>query len=303
MATTIFGPDLPNLRDIERKAVLAFVNAHPSIDVPEPLPPNIIAVGGLQTRPSKPLPYDIETFINSSRVATVYFALGTNVRSDKLGLQTQLALLKAFGRMTEYNFLWKFETDSLPAGAIPKNVLLQPWLPQNDILAHPKVRAFITHAGTLSMHEATWHAVPMIAVPFVIDQIRSSDKAMRDGVAVRINYADLISDELVEKTVRQVLEDPRYQANMDKRSRRFRDQPEHPLQRSVWWVEYVLRHPDAEHLQSPAKSIGAFAANLWDMYLVVLLVAVLMTVIICNICYLLSLFKKSIVQDQKKKRN
>lgn len=85
------------------------------------------------------------------------------MKSEKLGPEKQKAILEAFSRMPQYNFLWKFEADpkTLPAH-IPKNVLIKPWLPQNDILANDKIKAFITHAGSLSTHEATWWGVPMV---------------------------------------------------------------------------------------------------------------------------------------------
>lgn len=280
MATQVFGIDLPYVGDLERHTVIALVNAHPVFDVPEPLPPNVIAVGGLQVRPNaNALPADLEAFINSARRATVHFSLGTNIRSAQLDVHKQQALLKAFGRMPEYNFLWKFESDNLlPTEAIPPNVMIRPWLPQNDILAHPKVRAFITHAGTLSTHEATWHAVPMVAIPFFVDQVRTAAKSVRDGCAERIRYDELTA-ELVEEKVRLVLEDPKYQTNMDRRSLRFRDQPEPPLQRAVWWVEYTLRDTKPTHLQSPVRLIGPFVANLCDMWL--LAAGVVMVLMLC----------------------
>lgn len=305
MATKVFGNDLPYVGDLERHTKIALVNAHPVFDVPEPLPPNVIAVGGLQVRATaNRLPGDLDAFISSAGRAAVLFSLGTNIRSAQLDVNKQLDLLRAFGRMPEYNFLWKFEKDDLlPANMIPPNVLIRPWLPQNDILAHPKVRAFITHAGTLSTHEATWHAVPMVAMPFFVDQVRTAARSVRDGCAERIHYEDLTAA-LVETKVRQVLEDPKYQRNMDRRSQRFRDQPETPLQRAVWWVEYVLRDPDPTHLQSPVRVIGPFVANLWDMWLLVWIVGVVIVVCVWRtIESCLSVSKQKLVLNSLKKRS
>lgn len=305
MATQVFGNDLPYVGDLERHTVIALVNAHPVFDVPEPLPPNVIAVGGLQVRPNaKELPADLEAFINSARRATVHFSLGTNIRSAQLDVHKQLALLKAFGRMPEYNFLWKFESDNLlPTEAIPPNVMIRPWLPQNDILAHPKVRAFITHAGTLSTHEATWHAVPMVAIPFFVDQVRTAAKSVRDGCAERIRYDELTA-ELVEEKVRLVLEDPKYQTNMDRRSLRFRDQPEPPLQRAVWWVEWMLRNKGAPHLRSPVHRLGAFAANSGDIWACTALLCVMLTVAVCLMLKCLRMGKrtKSLAEKERVKK-
>lgn len=116
---------------------------------------------------------DIEDFINSAERAAVLLSFGTNVRSDKIGADKQKMLLNAFAAMPEYNFLWKFESDSLPQKP-SKNVLIKSFMPQNDILAHPMVKAFISHSGLLSTHEATWHSVPIIGVPFFVDQHRVS---------------------------------------------------------------------------------------------------------------------------------
>lgn len=73
------------------------------------------------------------------------FSLGTNVQSSLMDVEKQKMLLDAFEQFPNYNFIWKFEdpTDL----ELPKNVIIRPWLPQSDILAHPKLKAFFTHSG------------------------------------------------------------------------------------------------------------------------------------------------------------
>lgn len=112
---------------------------------------------------------DLEEFCAAADKGVVLFCLGTNIRSDKLGDEVIAMFLQVFSELPEYNFMWKFETDTLPAEP-SKNVLIRPWLPQNDILAHRRTVAFISHSGLLSTQEAVWHNVPILGVPFLADQ-------------------------------------------------------------------------------------------------------------------------------------
>lgn len=48
--------DYPTLIELERKTSLMLVNTDKAMDAPEPLPPNVIQVGGLQITEAKPLP-------------------------------------------------------------------------------------------------------------------------------------------------------------------------------------------------------------------------------------------------------
>ena len=48
--------------------------------------------------------------------------------------------------------------------------MVSKWLPQNDLLAHPNLRVFVTHGGLLSLQEAIYHKTPLVGVPLVNDQ-------------------------------------------------------------------------------------------------------------------------------------
>nr|XP_019557270.2 UDP-glucuronosyltransferase 2B15-like [Aedes albopictus] len=254
--------DMPYVPDMDRLSKIILVNAHHSIDFPEPAPPNLIPVGGLQIQKPKPLPKDIEDFINAGKKGAVLFSLGTNIRSDELGKERQQMFIDAIRQLPDYNFLWKFESDL--DLKLPKNLIIRKWLPQSDMLAHPKIKGFITHAGLLSMHEATWHGVPMIGIPFIADQHRNLEKCIRMGVAERIVFQTLATNQ-IRDTVHKVLETPSYRENMKRISSLFQDQPEKPLDRAIWWIEWVLRHPDYEGLQSPVLKLGFLRSNLVDV--------------------------------------
>ncbi|XP_058834814.1 UDP-glucosyltransferase 2-like [Topomyia yanbarensis] len=265
--------DMPYVPDMDRLTKVILVNAHYSIDFPEPAPPNLIPVGGLQIKEPKPLPKDLENFILAGKNGAVLFSLGSNIQSDELGSERQQMFIDAMRQIPDYNFLWKFESNLNLK--LPQNVIIRKWLPQNDILGHPNVKGFITHAGLLSTHEATWYGVPMIGIPFIADQYRNIERCIRMGVAERINLQTL-SSEQIRDTVRKVLDTPGYRDKMVKVSALFRDQPEKPIDRAVWWIEWTLRHPDLDSLQSPVLNLGFLRSNLVDVIAFLVLVPVIL---------------------------
>ena len=44
------------------------------------------------------------------------------------------------------------------------------WVPQNDLLADPRVRLFVSHGGLNSVVESVYHAKPLLVFPLVWDQ-------------------------------------------------------------------------------------------------------------------------------------
>ena len=48
-------------------------------------------------------------------------------------------------------------------------------------------------------------------------------------------------------------------------SKRLRDQPQDPVTRAVYWIEYVVRHGGAPHLRSPELDLNWIQLNNLDV--------------------------------------
>uniref|UniRef100_A0A182JIB1 UDP-glucuronosyltransferase n=1 Tax=Anopheles atroparvus TaxID=41427 RepID=A0A182JIB1_ANOAO len=108
-------------------------------------------------------------------------------------------------RLPQYQFLWKFESDEskLPM-AVPKNVYIRAWMPQNDLLAHPNIKLFITHSGLLSTQEAIWHGVPVIGFPLFADQFRNINYCVAAGIAKRLRIQNFKANDLID-AIKEIL--------------------------------------------------------------------------------------------------
>ena len=49
----------------------------------------------------------------------------------------------------------------------------------------------------------------------------------------------------------------------------MRDQKERPLDRAVYWIEYVIRHQGAPHLRSSSRYLNLFQRDLIDIALII----------------------------------
>lgn len=252
-----------NLAELERKTDLMFVNSHPIIDGSESLPQNVIQVGGLQISETINLPSDLREFIESSQKGSILFSMGTNFRTELHSHEEKQTFFKMFQEMSDYNFLWKCDEEFVSGFEIPSNLLVRKWLPQQAILAHPKVTGFVSHCGLLSTHEAHWFAVPIIGIPVYVDQHINCARVMKSKVGEVLEFTELLSNHTIE-TVRKVVEMPSYRQNMKFKSDIFKHQKERPLDRAVWWTEWLLTN-SAEHLKSPALKMGFFKSNSYDV--------------------------------------
>ncbi|XP_063235517.1 UDP-glucosyltransferase 2 [Bacillus rossius redtenbacheri] len=256
------GPGVPPVYSMASNVSFILQNGHATVTYPRPYLPNVAEVACIHCRPAGPLDKELEEFVSGGGEAGfVYVSMGSSVRAANMPESLRRLLLRVFAGLP-HRVLWKWEGGPMPE--LPPNVRLARWLPQQDILGHRKLRAFVTHGGLLSMFETVYHAAPAVSVPVFCDHDANAAKAAADGYALRLELQGLTADKLA-RAIREVVRDPRYRQSARHRSRLLRDQKETPLERAIYWTEYVLRHRGAPHLQSPAKDLGVLQYYLVDV--------------------------------------
>nr|XP_025859312.1 UDP-glucuronosyltransferase 2B31-like [Vulpes vulpes] len=158
--------------------------------------------------------------------------------------------------------LWRF--DGKKPDTLGPNTRLYKWLPQNDLLGHPKAKAFITHGGTNGIYEAIYHGIPMVGIPLFADQADNIVHMKAKGAAIRLDFSTMSSADLLN-ALRTVINAPSYKENAMKLSRIQHDQPLKPLDRAVFWIEYVMRHKGAKHLRPASHDLTWFQYHSLDV--------------------------------------
>ena len=89
-------------------------------------------------------------------------------------------------------------------GKIPGNIYAYPYVSQVDVLNHSDV--FLTHCGMNSVNEAMSCGVPMVAMPFINDQISNAKKIIELGIGKRVRSFPSSGRQLYE-TVKAIYAD------------------------------------------------------------------------------------------------
>mgnify|MGYP001800440104 CR=1 FL=1 len=113
-----------------------------------------------------------------------------------------------------YKVIWRVK------GPAPRNLgantKVMKWLPQFDLLAHSKMKAFVSHCGMNGMYESATLGVPVLAMPLYGDQINNAQQLVHAGMAIKIPFRSklglaknkLNADKIVE-AIEQLIYDPR----------------------------------------------------------------------------------------------
>ncbi|XP_042343848.1 UDP-glucuronosyltransferase 2B1-like [Plectropomus leopardus] len=231
-------------------------------EFPRPTMPNVVYMGGFQCKPAKPLPEHLEEFVQSSgEHGVIIMSLGTLIGELPRDLADEIAA--AFAKLPQ-KVIWRYK-GKRPA-TLGNNTLIVDWMPQNDLLGHPKMKLFVAHGGTNGVQEAIYHAVPILGLPLIFDQ---RDNLLRIEVRGAGKMIDIFSmnEDIFFQGIQEVLNEPSYRMNMQRLSRLHRDQPMKPLDTALFWLEFVMRHKGAAHLRTESYKMPWYSYHSVDVML------------------------------------
>ena len=246
------GNDIPEFSSIvENRITFSLANSHFVTHGSWPYYKNFIEVGGIHCKPAKKLPKDLEKYMDSHPEGVVYVSFGSAFRPSQMTTRQREAFHEAFKEL-KYPIIWIFDGEDITG--IPENVKIMKWVPQNDLLAHPNLKAFLTQGGLMSIQEALFHKVPLVAIPITADQAGNVKRAERNGYAVKLNLHHLTKRDIVA-AIRKVMTDKTVINSIHNMHRLFTDYfDQTPMEKGVNAVEYVLKHKNLDFLKQQHSS-------------------------------------------------
>ncbi|XP_004596268.2 UDP-glucuronosyltransferase 2B16-like [Ochotona princeps] len=284
------------LSELMGKAEIWLIRSYWDLEFPRPLLPNFYFVGGLHCKAAQPLPKEMEDFVQSSgEEGFVVFSLGSMI--SNMTEERANVIASALAQLPQ-KVIWRFEGKK--PNTLGNNTQLYKWIPQNDLLGHPKAKAFVTHGGANGIYEAIHHGVPMVGLPLFGEQYDNLAHMKAKGAAVRLDWKTMSSTELFN-ALKTVINDPFYKDNVMKLSRIHHDQPMKPLDRAVFWIEHVMRHKGAKHLRVAAHDLTWYQYYSLDVMGFLLVCVTIISYLVIKFC--MFSYQQIAMSGKKKKRD
>ncbi|KAI1723998.1 UDP-glucoronosyl and UDP-glucosyl transferase domain-containing protein [Ditylenchus destructor] len=202
-------------------------NTSPLLDFAVPTAEYIKGIAGITVDMSRKdiLRQEWEPLLNNSKQGFWLITFGSIAKTSEMPESLRHSLQQAFAHFSDFNFLLKNESI---VGSAPeqtqKNVFQARWIPQLELIAHPKCVGLVTHGGLSSILEAIAYARPMVLMPLFADHYKNAKMVESKGLGVIINKLRVRRNTFTN-AIRQI-SDPKYKAQNQKYSTILRDHTE-----------------------------------------------------------------------------
>ena len=245
-----FAPEMTSWMDLIQRAELQFNTRNNLLEWGKPLVPNTIEIPGMTAKPAQSLSGDLENlFQKSTGIIMISFGSHGTI-FPRFFVEMFFAALSQF----EETVVWKLKNvDNIP---VPGNVHILKWLPQNDMLGHPKTRLFITHCGNNGQYEAVYHGVPMLGFPLFGDQQHNCFRMAEHGIGIRMDTVHSKITDIVQN-IRLLLGNSTHRQKILHKSKLMQKQISRMthLETVSYWVEHILKY-GSSHLTTSAAHMS-----------------------------------------------
>ena len=162
---------------------------------------------------------------------------------------------------------------------IPENVHILQRIPQNDILAHPKLKLFISDCGFYSVMEAIYNGVPVIGFPMImVDQYSNAAfvKSRRYGKVMDIS--SFTESDLMEN-INDVISDKTFSDALYEIGHKIRDMQQNNISNPIFWINHVIKYGD-RHLRTEAYNMPIYQYLMLDVIGLLIFFAVSICIVI-----------------------
>ena len=238
-----------------------------------PLPPSTVPISGLQLHAPLSPPGTMEHWIcgllDSATHGAVLVSLGSSLQPHMMPEDKLAVLVAALGHL-QYQVILRWPEQ---LAEVPGNVVVVPWVPQQQVLAHSNTKLFLSHGGLASITEALYHGTPLLAIPLSNDQKQNVLRAEHLGYVVSVEWEGLSVEGLLEGVGRAL--EPGVGESLARVGQKYREGVEGVRGRAARAVEQVCRHQGARWLQ---PSVHLEEVSLLQFYHLDLLLCVVVSV-------------------------
>uniref|UniRef100_A0AC35TSD9 UDP-glucuronosyltransferase n=1 Tax=Rhabditophanes sp. KR3021 TaxID=114890 RepID=A0AC35TSD9_9BILA len=217
--TSIFKDAFPkqmgNINSVLEVASLSrsvISNNLPLLDFPSPTSNILRNVGGITLeRKIKKLSTQFESIVSRTNGFWL-ITFGSIAKTSDMPFNMKYSLFKAFQKFPNQTFILKYEDQIENIKQYSSNVYLVKWLPQLELMSHPKYLGLITHGGWSSMLESLINAKPMILMPLFADHGKNTQIFVTKKLAIAIDKMD-VTPQTFTDALNQLITNPVYENN------------------------------------------------------------------------------------------
>lgn len=169
----------------------------------------------------------------------------------------------------KHRVLWHYDNSTVEN--VPQNVLIYTHFARYDVLNNPNV---ILYVSSTDFFESIYYSVPVLMLPLNGDQMLKARRIETIGCGLRFKLNGLSVEYLVT-SLRKLLRKQSYTSKSIRMSVILRKNQIHPMDRAMYWIEYVVRHKGAKHLQSYGVHLPLPYYLHWEFFVPIIAVLVM----------------------------